>query len=60
MQWYAETLYEERIVSFYESASQETIKNALLCFEVEEGLKVRNGGLCRSMPSLSAMMGSTT
>lgn len=34
VQWYAETLYEERIITFYESASQETIKNALLCFEV--------------------------
>lgn len=29
VQWFAESLYEDQIISFYESCSQETIKNAV-------------------------------
>ena len=29
IQWFAESLYEDQIISFYESCSQETIKNAV-------------------------------
>lgn len=32
IQWFAETLYEDQIVSFYESCSQEIIKNAVNTF----------------------------
>lgn len=29
IQWFAESMYEERVMEHYESASQETIKNAV-------------------------------
>lgn len=32
IQWYAESLYEEKIVEYYESCSLETIKNAIKTF----------------------------
>ena len=34
VQWFAESMYEERIIEFYESCSQETIKNAINSFQV--------------------------
>ena len=35
VQWFAESMYEERVIEFYESCSQETIKNAIKFFEVQ-------------------------
>ena len=32
IQWFAESLYEDQIISFYESCSQETIKNAVITY----------------------------
>lgn len=33
IQWFAESLYEERMLEHYESCSQDTIKNALMVFK---------------------------
>ena len=33
VQWFAETMYQERVVSFYESCSLDTINNAILKFK---------------------------
>ena len=40
VQWLAESLYEERMLEFYESCSQDTIKNALGVFKQWEILNI--------------------
>ena len=35
-QWFAETMYEERLLEFLESCSVDTIKNAFNIFKVSE------------------------
>ena len=35
IQWFAESLYEERILEYYESCSQDTIKNAVSILKVQ-------------------------
>ena len=40
VQWLAESLYEERMLEFYESCSQDTIKNALGMFKQFEILSI--------------------
>ena len=35
IQWFAESLYEERVLEHYESCSQDTIKNAVSILKVK-------------------------
>ena len=34
VQWFAESMFDERIIEFYESCSLDTLKNALNSFKV--------------------------
>lgn len=40
IQWFAESLYEERMLEHYESCSQDTIKNALIVFKQWEIINI--------------------